>query len=130
MTMTNIAHSSTGNARLDKSLDDIIARENRLYAAAEARGLGMADMEALAILRDTVGFLDLMSEGVAGGIAFDGPDMALAFQWTVMKLAEFNAMLPEHFRGDHDVECFLRTGAAARAAGATGVFGVSSDAVN
>jgi hypothetical protein len=128
--MTDIAPSSTGNAHLDKSLEEIVAREDRLYAAARARGLGIADMEALAILRDTVGFLELMSVGIAGGIPFDGPDMAFAFQLSIMKLIEYNRALPEHFRGDLDAECFLRTGAAARAAGATGVFGVWSDAVN
>ena len=102
---------------LNQTLDSLIAREDALNAAAAAHGLDVTALNALATIRDAVGFLDLLSEGIAKGLPFDCPETAASFQWSVMKLAEFNAMLPEDQRGYLTAECFTRQRAALADAG-------------
>lgn len=42
---------------------------------------------------------------VAEGHSPDAPEVMQYFRWTVMKLAEFNDMMPEEMRGDLSFEC-------------------------
>lgn len=108
---------TTTHPDLDQTLEALIAREDALNAAAAAHGLDVTALNALATLQDAVGFLDLLSEGIAKGLPFDCPEAAASFQWSVMKLAEFNAMLPEDQRGYLTAECFTRHRAALAEAG-------------
>lgn len=98
---------TTTQPDLNQTLDALIAREDALNAAADAHGLDMEALNALATIRDAVGFLDLLSEGIAKGLPFDCPEAATSFRWSVMKLVEFNEMLPEQLRGSLSVECFM-----------------------
>jgi len=97
---------------IDQPIADLIAREDALLDAAELHKVSPEGMAAFDALRTVAGWTDLMSEGIAKGLPFDSDEMVMTFRWAVMKMVEFNELLPAEYRGDLSSECFMRSMAA------------------
>ncbi len=92
------------------SLEVLIAADDAYYGAAVATGLTAETHAALACLRAADDFLQQATMSVATGAGTSSQEVLEPFRWAVMKIVEFNAMLPEGVRGDLSADCFKNRG--------------------
>lgn len=66
-------------AAIEQTGEYLLARRDALFAAAQARDVGVSGFNALVALRDAVEWLDFASEGIARGLPFDSPEIVDTF---------------------------------------------------
>lgn len=93
---------------LKASLEVLIAADDAYYGAAVASGLTAETHTALACLRAADDFLQQAAMSAATGAGIASQEVLEPFRWAVMKIVEFNAMLPEGVRGDLSSDCFKK----------------------
>src|SRR5690606_25201639 len=94
---------------IDQPLAAQIARENALWDMAEHHKVSPEGMAALDAQWVIAGWTDMLSVDIAKGRPFDSAEVVRYFRWAVMKMIEFNELLPEEHRGDLSRECFMRS---------------------
>lgn len=91
---------------LKASIGALIAADDAFFGAAIAHGLNIELRNAVTTLRHAEDFLQQAAMALATGSGLASPDVMTPFRWAVMKVVEFNAVLPEELRGDLSVHCF------------------------
>jgi len=94
---------------IDQPIADLFARENALWDLAEHHKVSPEGMAALDALWGIAGWTDMLSVDIAKGRPFDSEEVVMYFRWAVMKMIEFNELLPEEYRGVLPRECFMRS---------------------
>ncbi|BBD38222.1 hypothetical protein Amn_31020 [Aminobacter sp. Y103A] len=100
--------STTSLSDLKASIGALIAADAAFFEAASAHGLDIEVRNAVTALRHAEDFLQQAAMALATGSGLASPDVLTPFRWAVMKVVEFNAVLPEELRGDLSVHCFRR----------------------